>query len=137
MTRKERSLDTYDVGGDYSGLSEDVKYDMERFKDPYVVGAMIHRLVEERKYTNQILRDISKKLNQLLEQRAVDPDTEVSDVDQEILKLVEKLGKVTAADVQKELKYKGKNAASARLNALSKKGLLRKARSGRKVIYKK
>jgi predicted HTH transcriptional regulator len=122
---------------EYEKLSRDVKYDTEKFKDPYVVGAMIHRLVEERRYTNALLRDINKKLNQLLENRAQEPDVGISEIDEEIIKLVEKLGTVTAEEVQAELKYKGRNAASARLNALEKKNLLKKTRKGKKVVFHK
>jgi predicted HTH transcriptional regulator len=133
MTQADEAYDAEE----YEKLSRDVKYDTEKFKDPYVVGAMIHRLVEERRYTNALLRDINKKLNQLLENRAQEPDVGISEIDEEILKLVEKLGTVTAEEVQKELSYKGRNAASARLNALEKKSLLRKTRKGKKVVFHK
>ena len=133
MTQADEAYDAEE----YEKLSRDVKYDTEKFKDPYVVGAMIHRLVEERRYTNALLRDINKKLNQLLENRAQEPDVGISEIDEEIIKLVEKLGTVTAEEVQTELKYKGRNAASARLNALEKKNLLKKTRKGKKVVFHK
>jgi uncharacterized membrane protein len=121
---------------DYAALSRDVAYDMERFKEPYVVGAMIHRLVEERKLTNALFKQLNDKLDRiaaLLEKsRPVDA---LSEVDQQIIGLVENMGRVTAADVQKELNYRGLNAASARLNALHRTGLLAKQRAGKKVFY--
>ena len=127
---------------DYSELSKDVKYDIEKFKDPYVVGAMIHRLVEERKLTNQMLRDIHKKMNrlmELMEQKGVESsaiqEALLPEQDEKILAFVRKKGKVDATDVQFEFEYKGKNAASARLNALVKAGFLQKKRVGRKVYF--
>ena len=124
---------------DYPELSKDVKYDMEQFKDPYVVGAMIHRLVEERKLTNTMLRDIHKKLNkltQLMETQGINTrEALLSDQDEKILGFVRGAGKVSAEDVRKEFGYKGKNAASARLNALVRDGFLQKKRVGRKVVF--
>ncbi|MFC2175154.1 hypothetical protein ACFLQ2_04820 [archaeon] len=124
---------------DYPELSKDVKYDIEQFKDPYVVGAMIHRLVEERKLTNTMLRDIHKKLNtltQLMEKQGIDTTGALlSDQDEKILGFVKGSGKATAEEVRKKFGYKGKNAASARLNALEKDGFLAKKRVGRKVVF--
>ena len=133
---------------EYAFLSRDVEYDLEKFKDPYVVGAMIHRLVEERKLTNALFRSIDKKLEELVEisRQMRDSIREgsagkeeieafLSDVDKEILKYVKLKKKVCAEEVQKKFKYKGKNAASARLNQLAKEGLLKKKRAGKRVIY--
>lgn len=127
---------------DYDELSKDVKYDIEKFKDPYVVGAMIHRLVEERKLTNQMLRDIHKKLNSLtdlMEKQGVPAvaiqEAMLPEQDERILAFVRKKGKVDAFDVKGKFEYKGKNAASARLNALVKAGFLQKRRVGRRVYF--
>jgi DNA polymerase I-like protein with 3'-5' exonuclease and polymerase domains len=125
---------------DYDELSKDVKYDMEKFKDPYVIGAMIHRLVEERKLTNTMLRDIHKKMNKLvalMEEKGIDTNEALlAEQDEKILEFVRKKGKACAEDVQAKFKYKGKNAASARMNALEKQGFLKKARAGRKVYFR-
>ena len=127
---------------DYDELSKDVKYDLEKFKDPYVIGAMIHRLVEERKLTNTMLRDIHKKMNRLteiMEQEGVDPrqigEAMLPEQDERILKFVKKKKKACAEDVQEQFGYKGKNAASARMNALVKAGFLIKKRVGKKVYF--
>lgn len=124
---------------EYGELSKDVKYDIEQFKDPYVVGAMIHRLVEERKLTNTMLRDIHKKLNkltQLMEKQGIDTrEALLSEQDEKILEFVRGAGKACAEEVQAAFEYKGKNAASARLNALVKDGFLAKTRVGRKVYF--
>ena len=39
-------------------------------------------------------------------------------------------------DIQKRMNYKGRNAASARLNKLYKQGLLERYQLGHKVYYK-
>jgi hypothetical protein len=41
-----------------------------------------------------------------------------------------------AEDIKKHMSYKGKNAASARLNRLFKEGLLDRYQLGHKVYYK-
>jgi len=126
---------------DYDELSKDVKYDLEQFKDPYVVGAMIHRLVEERRLTNAMLRDLHKKLNRVIEiMETQGPATAsatelLTEQDQKILAFVRDAGKACAEDVQGQFEYRGKNAASARMNALAKQGLLKKARVGKKVYF--
>lgn len=126
---------------DYDELSKDVKYDIEKFKDPYVVGAMIHRLVEERKLTNQMLRDIHKKINeltQLMKQKGIEPpadETLLPEQDTRIIEFVREKGSACSEDVQNALGYKGKNGASARMNALSEAGILQKKRVGRKVYF--
>ncbi len=40
-----------------------------------------------------------------------------------------------AEDVRKYMNYKGRNAASARLNMLHRKGELKKIKSGRKIYF--
>ena len=62
-------------------------------------------------------------------------DEILGDVDGKIIEFVKKNGKVCADDLQKEFNYKGKNAASARLNKLYSQGLLDKRQAGRRVYY--
>ena len=57
------------------------------------------------------------------------------ETDQRILDYVERHGMAEAKQIMEALKYKGKNAASQRLNKLFREGHLRKVRSGRKVLY--
>ncbi|VVB56557.1 Uncharacterised protein [uncultured archaeon] len=56
--------------------------------------------------------------------------------DEQIMRLVRARGHVCATDVQIEFKYKGKNAASARLSRLYELGLLEKTQAGRTVYYR-
>jgi predicted HTH transcriptional regulator len=62
-------------------------------------------------------------------------DEILGDVDGKIIEFVKKNGKVCAEDLQREFSYKGKNAASARLNRLHSQGLLEKKQAGRRVYY--
>jgi predicted transcriptional regulator len=61
----------------------------------------------------------------------------LSERDQEIYDHVVSKSRVCAEDLQESFKYKGKHAASARLNRLFNMGLLDKAQSGRTVYYMK
>ncbi|MBN3037510.1 MAG: hypothetical protein JW834_03625 [Candidatus Diapherotrites archaeon] len=128
---------------EFEKLSEDVAYDAEKFKDPYVVGAMIHRLVEERKLTNELFKRIDEKLDRLVAvaegmekgKGIVSSSEFLSEVDEQIMAFVKARKRVCAEDVAAHLGYRGKNAASARLNALFRDGIVKKKRAGRKVFY--
>ncbi|MFA5108273.1 MAG: hypothetical protein WC492_01940 [Candidatus Micrarchaeia archaeon] len=56
--------------------------------------------------------------------------------DEQIVNIIRTKGVVCATDVQAHFKYKGTNAASARLNRLASLGVLEKQQAGRKVYYK-
>jgi len=56
--------------------------------------------------------------------------------DEQIISIIRSRGHVCAADVQIQFKYKGKNAASARLSRLYELGLLEKSQAGRTVFYR-
>ena len=60
----------------------------------------------------------------------------LSNVDEQIVALMRARDMVCAEDVRAHFKYKGKNAASARLNRLYELGLLEKKQAGRAVYYK-
>jgi len=57
-------------------------------------------------------------------------------VDEQIISLIRTRGHMCATDVQIQFKYKGKNAASARLSRLYELGLLEKTQAGRTVYYR-
>ncbi len=56
--------------------------------------------------------------------------------DEQIITLIRARGHVCALDVQMQSKYRGKNAASARLSRLYELGLLEKQQAGRTVYYR-
>ncbi|MEM3412286.1 MAG: hypothetical protein QW735_03465 [archaeon] len=122
---------------DFDKAIFDVKYDIEKLKDPAAVGLLLYRLAREREQTNALFKEILQKLEEILQLsgRSTRPQTSISEIDQKILEFTQRQGRTTAEDVQKAFNYKGKNAASSRLNYLYELGFLDKQRSGKKVFY--
>jgi hypothetical protein len=134
-----------------TGDLADAVYDV----DPVAVGQMLYRIAEEKKSNNLVVKDINGKFDQmmakldriatLLEEAAKRsempvvakrPDNiDISDRDQEILEFVKTRKKVCADDVQDHFKYRGRNAASARLNKLFRDNIVDKVYAGRNVYY--
>ncbi|MBI1973448.1 hypothetical protein HYS54_01420 [Candidatus Micrarchaeota archaeon] len=120
----------------------DVKYDKQQFGDSATIGVMLYRLARERQLANETNKRLLEKLEsieallratQSTHQRAEEPL--ISTVDAELLAFVREQKRVDAEEAQGHFGYKGKNAASARLNALYRTGLLSKGRAGKKVLY--
>jgi hypothetical protein len=117
---------------------------------------MIIRLImDENKKNTMILKAISESVNRLEtetgeaglyeqdDQSAFDPVEDrlsrvqpVSGLDAKVLQIVQLKNIACADDVKSELGYKGRNAASARLNRLYQQGLLERHQLGHKVYYK-
>ena len=134
MTDLSRNLNNK-LDKDYAQMLFDVKYDKDQFKDPEFIGLLMYRLAKEREASNKMFKQIIKLLK---EKSVVTPEEHVeilSEIDEKILALVTRQGKIDAETLQKEFKYRGKNAASARLNSLYKAKLLKKGRAGKKVLY--
>ncbi|MCX6775809.1 MAG: hypothetical protein NT130_03110 [Candidatus Micrarchaeota archaeon] len=102
-------------------------------------------LLREVKETTEmeLLRQISERLG-TIERRLEGIEREMGseaneeilgDIDGRIIDFVKKSGKVCAEDLQRAFNYRGKNAASARLNKLHSQGLLEKKQAGRRVYY--
>ena len=153
------------ISSEFASVSADFKKLAQASRDPLAVAAMLDRLTEERKSTNLVLKEISRKLEKLdeLESRIHGLEAKIShaskaslvsqseqealrepqapqppllpEIDESILGFVRKHGKATAEEVQRKCRYKGANAASARLNGLFKLGLLEKRQVGRKVFF--
>lgn len=123
-------------------IQNDIQQNMEKFKDPVILGEMLYKLLEERENTNRILKNILTKL-EALEVKGIETpkmtkqekEVMLPEIDQEIMKFIKNKGKVTAEKVRVQFKYKGKNAASARLNKLCTLGLLRKKQVGKRVFF--
>jgi predicted HTH transcriptional regulator len=82
------------------------------------------------------LEAIESRLEGIEKELRGEIDEEIlGDVDEKIIEFVKKNGKVCADDLQRAFNYKGKNAASARLNRLYSQGLLEKKQAGRRVYY--
>ena len=122
-------------------IRSDLEQNIERFRDPVVLGEMVYRLLEERENTNRLLRNILQKLEQLeakmaggMPMRAEEAPL-LPEIDDQILRFVKESGKVTAEDVRAKFKSRGKNAASARLNRLYELNLLQKQQVGKRVFF--
>ena len=130
----------------FSELSLDIQQIMEFSKDPVFLAVLLFKLAEEREKTNQAMDKINEKFDSImfaLKTRNVEDSPQqtgqkfsvLPEQDQVIIGLAEKNGSIDASAVQSVLGYKGKNAASQRLNKLYKEGMLRKVQSGKKVLY--
>lgn len=130
-------------------IRQDLQENLDKFKDPVVLGELVYRLMEERENTNRLLKTLMQKIDSLeakigsnaqaapSETKETPKESEVllPQVDEDIMKVVKELGKATAEDIRSRLHYKGKNAASARLNRLYELGLLKKVQVGKKVFF--
>ncbi len=121
----------------------------EKLRDPIVVGALMHKLALERESTNKLFEKMLEKMGALeariaqLEQAVTVSaakagprgNTLMSEVDERLIAFLRKTGRACAADVAKKFGYKGKNAASARLNALYRQGVLDKKLAGKTAYF--
>ena len=122
------------VAGEFKDFSE-------KMRDPLVVGALLNKLSEERRSTNLILREIHEKLERIEARLNAFEGTEgdgqlLSEVDEKLVAFIKARGRVCAEEVKKEFNYKGRNAASSRLNALWKQGVLEKKFAGKTAFFK-
>lgn len=146
---------------EFEVLSSEFKEFNSKMKDPLVVGALLNKLSEERQSTNLLLKQILEKLDRissfeariesieskiqhnnqtntpLEEVHATAPSAPVilAKVDEDIVTFVRSTGRVCAQMVAEKFKYRGKNAASARLNRLVDKGHLTKQQVGREIYF--
>jgi len=94
----------------------------------------IYELAKQIEDNNRVIKTLIQRV-ELLESKQKEQEMFLSEIDEKIIRLIEEKGRVTAEDVKYALKYKGKNAASARLNNLCKIGVLKKTHAGRKVYF--
>jgi len=127
----------------------ELEKEIAKLRDPTVHSALMYLSVKEKENTNRLLKNIYARLDQLedrlkqMEQKLGSvgtvpsqsaPALLLSSIDQKIIDYIKKNGPSSAETIQKEFSYKGRNAASARLNKLATFGYLVKQRAG-KVIY--
>ncbi|MBU0761403.1 MAG: hypothetical protein KKD39_00110 [Candidatus Altiarchaeota archaeon] len=134
-----------DYNREYHELVNGVAQSVKDISDPVAIGAMLYQLAQERKNTNLIIQQLNSKIDSLMSKveemesrksKGPEPQSMLSERDMEVMKFVEEKGKVSAEQLQKKFKYRGKNAASARLSKLFHDGRLEKEYMGRKVFYK-
>ncbi len=118
-------------------ISKDLSENLEKFRDPVVLGELVYLLKEERENTNRILKTLLAKI-EALESRLAQKETKearlLPEVDEAIVSFL-KEGPKTAEDVREKFGYRGKNAASARLNRLHGLGVVVKKHVGKKVYF--
>ncbi len=114
--------------------------------------ALIKYLVDQNHSTTMILKEMQERLRGLDAELNTDyyeqDDTSlqenrlgkvmqpISGLDAKIMQIIQIRGMACAADIRKEMGYKGNNAASARLNKLYAQGLLERYQLGHRVFYK-
>ncbi len=128
----------------FDELTMDIHEVFQQSKDPMFVAMLLFKLAQEREATNKILNDINEKYDKIMLELKTGSPSEVkeensfvllAEQDKKIMDLISEKNAVTASEVQSKLDYKGVNAASQRLNKLFKEGYLKKAQSGKKVLY--
>lgn len=147
----KNSPQTYE--DEFKQLTEDLSEAIDQMADPVAIATMLYSIAEEKKSSNLVVRDINSKFDHMIEklgriaellenihQRMETPSKklehlEISGRDKEILNFVHSKKRVCAEDVQKHFKYRGRNAASARLSKLFKDNMLEKIYAGRNVYY--
>lgn len=115
---------------------------------------LLKYMMNENRSTTMLLKSIAEKLEKIdgninteyYEQDDQEPYQEnklakvqpISELDAQIMQIIQlhSNGMACADDIKKQMSYKGRNAASARLNKLYKMGLLERYQLGHKVYYK-
>lgn len=131
------------ISPDFNELSIDMQEVMKESTNPAFLAALLYKLTKEREETNKILASLEQKfakIEELLLSKTPNPNTIsqpklLSEPDQHIMQLVDESATVSAQDVQLRLAYRNTNAASQRLNKLTREGHLVSVRQGKKVLF--
>lgn len=113
----------------------------EKTQDPLVLSVLVFKLLEERKETNKILKDIQEKYDKLqfsISQKESVSNLDIkmlSETDDKIISYIREKKRADAEEIKEAFGYKGTNAASQRLNNLVKDKYLQKITAGRKVYF--
>jgi len=138
-----------DLGSQLKTMNDDFEKFQSLVKNPLALANMFLGLKTAMDNFNGLLLELNKTLKALdtrvasIEQSRSVPTAQaqpaeartLSPRDKEIFKYVQSRGRVCAEDLQEHFEYKGKHAASARLNKLFTLKLLRKEHAGRTVYY--
>jgi len=140
MTNEDNVYKSNDKSQIREEISQDIQKNLEKFKDPVILGELVYKLLDERENTNRILKNLMAKIESLEAKissvsNQAHEEVLLPQIDEEIIAFVKELGKATSEDVRAKFNYKGTNAASARLNRLFELGLLDKRQVGKKVFF--
>ncbi|MGC8537400.1 MAG: hypothetical protein ACP5MZ_00220 [Candidatus Micrarchaeia archaeon] len=116
---------------------------------------LLKYMMDENKKTTMLLKNISDNISALttdaeqgqevpaeqaympgMQQPARYEEIPLSGLDSKIIEYVQVKGMACADDIKALMSYKGRNAASSRLNSLYKRGILQRYQLGHKVYYK-
>ncbi len=141
------------IAPEFTDLTADVSDVMKHADNPMLLAAVLYKMAQERKRTNDLLAQMEAKYDELafqIKTSGMSPTTLPTPnpilapsisllpaADQRIMSLFETQTSLDAQVVKKALGYKNPNAASQRLNALVKQGHLGKIQSGKKVVFVK
>ncbi len=115
--------------------------------------ALLKYMIDENRKTTILLKGIFSNLENLSSELRQDnyeePEAQakqderqpikevpISEIDTGIIQLIQVKGMACADDIKSRLGYRGRNAASARLNNLYRLGILKRYQIGHKVYYK-
>jgi predicted HTH transcriptional regulator len=141
-----------DYKQEFKNLTGELTQAVHKIQDPVAIATMLYSIAEEKKSSNLIVRNINSKLDNLMlkleqltkvldkmskqmEDRQPTQNIGISERDNEVINYIKQKKKICAKELQDKFKYKGRNAASARLSKLFKEGLLHKTYIGREVYY--
>jgi predicted HTH transcriptional regulator len=141
-----------DYKQEFKNLTTELTSAVQQIQDPVAIATMLYSIAEEKKSSNLVVRDINTKLdnvlikleqltktlekfNNQLENKKIPQQRDVSERDNEVISYVKQKNKISAKELQDKFKYKGRNAASARLSKLYKEGIFEKTYIGREVYY--
>ncbi|MFI5412725.1 MAG: hypothetical protein ACHQX1_02445 [Candidatus Micrarchaeales archaeon] len=122
-----------------SNLFTLLKYMMDENKTTRNMIEQMYKKIE--KFEEEINADLSEEPGQgatnPLEQGVTTTQVvPISELDKRIIQHIQIVGMACADDVKKHMNYKGRNAASARLNKLYRQGIIERYQLGHKVFYK-
>jgi len=144
LTESYENLDPVTIGRMLFALAEERKSTnlvIKRIngKFDYIAEHLrrFEKLFEKLEKISTQVEELNSKLESLESSRSdIKSSVNISERDEEILEFIKKNRRVCADDLQKKFKYKGRNAASARLSKLFSMNILEKEYVGRKVFYK-
>lgn len=135
-----------------ANMTETLKENAKVDENPTGISTLIKYVVDQNHQLVLIMKEMQDRLRRLesdlnaeyYEQEDQDLPQEnklarvqpISGLDAQIMQIIQVRGLACADDVKKNMNYKGRNAASARLNRLYKLGFLERYQLGHKVFYK-
>lgn len=157
MTKETRTEENVNVAATKEQLESttaELEHEIAKLRDPTVHASIMYAVMRERESANMIMKNLLTKIDRLeetltrlvqqprqaapaaVEAAQARPSIDMlADVDRTIISHIKEKGSATAEDIQRMLRYRGKNAACARLSRLAELGFLNRQRAGRITRY--